>query len=104
MSRLKNTTPLGADFLLLTGLQGCEEISQLFDFHVELLTDLKNEVRFDKIIGQSVTVEMRLFSAEMAFDSRSNRTPNWAWDTLIATGLSRRVSVARNTRPFRRSR
>lgn len=64
---LKITTPLGADVLLLTGLHGCEEISQLFHFHVELLTDLKNEVRFDKIIGQSVTVEMRLLDGNKRY-------------------------------------
>jgi type VI secretion system secreted protein VgrG len=57
---LKITTPLGPDVLLLTGLRGYEEISQLFEFNVNLLADLKEDVRFDKIIGQSVTVEMRL--------------------------------------------
>jgi type VI secretion system secreted protein VgrG len=54
---LKITTPLAADVLLLTALQGSEEMSQLFDFRVELLASLKSDVRFDKIIGQSVTAE-----------------------------------------------
>ncbi len=57
---LKITTPLGADILLLTDVKAREEISHLFTIHVDLLADLKNEVRFDKIIGESVTVEMRL--------------------------------------------
>src|SRR5271165_5646553 len=57
---LRITTPLGPDLLLLTGLRGCEEISHLFKFKVSLIADLNQEVRFDQIIGQSVTVEMRL--------------------------------------------
>lgn len=64
---LKITTPLGADILLLTRFNGHEEISRLFDFHVDLLADLKNEVRFDKIIGQSVTVEMRLLDGSKRY-------------------------------------
>lgn len=55
---LKITTPLGPDILLLTGFHGHEEISRLFDFDVSLIADLNNEVRFDGIIGQSVTMEI----------------------------------------------
>ncbi|HEV1286757.1 MAG TPA: type VI secretion system tip protein TssI/VgrG [Bryobacteraceae bacterium] len=57
---LKITTPLGPDILLLRAVQGHEEISHLFGFHVDMVADQKDEVRFDQIIGQSVTVEMRL--------------------------------------------
>lgn len=57
---LKITTPLGADVLLVAGFQGREQISQLFDFHLDLIADLTKDVRFDGVIGQSVTVEMRL--------------------------------------------
>ncbi len=57
---IKITTPLGEDILLITGLSGHEEISHLFDFKVTLVADTANEVQFDKIIGQGVTVEMRL--------------------------------------------
>ena len=44
--------------MLITGLQGYEEISHLFDFQVTLVADLTTEVHFDGIIGQNVTVEM----------------------------------------------
>jgi len=54
---MKITTPLGEDVLLITGFRGHEEISHLFDFHVEMIADLENEIRFDKIIGLSVTVK-----------------------------------------------
>ncbi len=64
---LKITTPLGADVLFITGLQGREEISRPFDFNVDLIADLKKEVRFDKIIGQSVTVEMRLLDNSVRY-------------------------------------
>lgn len=57
---IKITTPLGADVLLVTGWTGHEEISGLFNFQAELIADRKNKVRFDQIVGQSVTVEMRL--------------------------------------------
>jgi type VI secretion system secreted protein VgrG len=55
---LKITTPLGPDILLISRLHGHEEISHLFDFQLSLIADLTNEVRFDAIVGQSVTVEM----------------------------------------------
>jgi type VI secretion system secreted protein VgrG len=57
---LKITTPLGPDILLLREFKGHEEISRLFGFHVDMVADQKDEVRFDQIIGQSVTVELRL--------------------------------------------
>ncbi len=57
---LKITTPLGPDTLLIRGLHGHEEISQLFTFEANLVADLTEDVRFDKIMGQSVTVQMRL--------------------------------------------
>ena len=54
------TTPLGQDVLLLHRLRGREAISQLFSFQAEFLAKLGAEVRFDQILGQKVTVEMRL--------------------------------------------
>jgi type VI secretion system secreted protein VgrG len=64
---LKITTPLGADILLITGFQGREEISHLFDFRVDMIADLTNEVRFDGIVGQSVTVQMRLLDGSQRY-------------------------------------
>jgi type VI secretion system secreted protein VgrG len=57
---LKITTPLGPDILLLRGFQCREEISRPFELQAEMVADRKDEVRFDQIIGQSVTVEIRL--------------------------------------------
>jgi len=58
------TTPLGPDVLLLTDFRGHEGISQLFSFHLDLLAERETEVRFDKILGENVTVELRLFNGE----------------------------------------
>ncbi|HET7441049.1 MAG TPA: type VI secretion system tip protein TssI/VgrG [Terriglobales bacterium] len=54
------TTPLGEDVLLLTGIKGAEEISQLFSFQLELLAEPERNIQFDGIVGQNVTVELRL--------------------------------------------
>jgi type VI secretion system secreted protein VgrG len=57
---LTATTPLGKDMLLLTGLRGHESISNLFTFRLDFLAEGGSDIRFDKILGQKVTVEMRL--------------------------------------------
>jgi len=59
---LKISTPLGPDVLLITNIQGREAISRLFHFQLNLIADRQKlgEIRFDSILGQSVTVEMSL--------------------------------------------
>ena len=57
---LQVTTPLGPDVLLLTGFRGHEAISQLFAFELELLAENGTKVLFEKLLGQSVTVRLRL--------------------------------------------
>ena len=57
---LSVTTTLGKDMLLITRLRGQESISQLFQFQLDFLAEVGTEIHFDKIIGQTVTVEMRL--------------------------------------------
>ena len=61
------TTPLGKDVLLLTGFRSQEAISQLFYLQVDLLADLNTEIQFDRIVGQTVTVEMRLANEEKRY-------------------------------------
>ena len=57
---LKITTPLGPDVLLITNFRGREAISRLFQFQLNLIADRQklSEIRFDRILGQCVTVEM----------------------------------------------
>jgi type VI secretion system secreted protein VgrG len=66
-SPLAITTPLGKDILLLTGFRGHEAISELFNFQVDLLAEVGNEIHFDRIVGQNVTVEMRLANNEKRY-------------------------------------
>ncbi len=52
-------TPLGPHVLLLRGFTGQESLSRLFSFELDLLsTDA--EIKFENIIGQKVTVRVRL--------------------------------------------
>jgi type VI secretion system secreted protein VgrG len=60
-------TPLGKDVLLLTGLRGHEAISRLFSFQVDLLAEVQREIRFDRILGQNVTVELLLAGGEKRY-------------------------------------
>ena len=52
-------TPLGDDVLLLAHLSGYEAVSRLFKFNLDLLSE-KKTISFDDIVGQKVTVSMRL--------------------------------------------
>ena len=59
------TTPIGPDALLLTGFSGTEALSQLFEFHLDLLAE--NDVPFDRIVGQEANIEMRLGNGEKRY-------------------------------------
>ncbi len=60
--RLKVTTPLGDDILILSGFSGREAISQPFFFQLECVAANENtkKVVFDSLLGQSITVEIDL--------------------------------------------
>jgi type VI secretion system secreted protein VgrG len=55
-------TPLGEDVLLLVGFQGCESVSQLFHFTLDLLSpnEKADGVDFGKVLGQKIGVELRV--------------------------------------------
>lgn len=57
---LQITTPLGKDVLLITKLKGHESISQLFQFDLEMHAEVASVVKFEKILGQPVTIHMDL--------------------------------------------
>ena len=61
------TTPLGQDTLLITDLRGREGISQLFHYQLDLLAQRDTEIRFDKILGESVTVQLRLLNEDKRY-------------------------------------
>ncbi|MBK8598927.1 MAG: type VI secretion system tip protein VgrG [Holophagales bacterium] len=58
--KLRVTTPLGEDTLLLTAFSGTGAISTLFGYRLEMLADSKTEISFDAILGQNLTIHMQL--------------------------------------------
>jgi type VI secretion system secreted protein VgrG len=56
---LSVTTPLGADALLLVGIEGREAISELFRFDFQLLAENGAEVPFEKLLGQKIAATIR---------------------------------------------
>ncbi len=57
--RLQVTTPLGADKLLVRGFTGEEQISGLFRYQLELVSEDKG-LDFDSIVGQGATVKLAM--------------------------------------------
>jgi type VI secretion system secreted protein VgrG len=57
---LEVSTSLGEDVLLLVGFSGQEAISQLFDFHLDLIAENRKAVAFDKLLGQKITIRLGL--------------------------------------------
>ena len=79
------TTPLGKDALLLTGFRGSEAISELFHFQLDLLADVQTDIRFDRLLGQSVTVELTLLNGEKRyFNGLINRLSEGARDDAFS--------------------
>ena len=54
------TTALDKDDLLLERFWGQEAVSSLFTFHLDLLAENKTNIPFEKLIGETATVELRL--------------------------------------------
>jgi type VI secretion system secreted protein VgrG len=57
---LSVNTPLGTDVLLLLGFSGHEGISQLFSFQLDLMAIDPGKVKFEKLLGQPITVALTL--------------------------------------------
>src|SRR5262245_36631421 len=67
-SPLAVMTPLGKDALLLTGFSGHEGVSQLFGFQLDLVADNSQDVPFDKLVGQPVTVRVGMPGGDRYFN------------------------------------
>ncbi len=59
--KLKLTTPLGANKLLLRSFRGEERISDLFEFRLEMASE-DNAIDFSAIVGKAVTITLTLAS------------------------------------------
>lgn len=58
--KVRVTTPVGEEVLLLKGFSGTEEISRPFRFQVEMIAENKKKVPFDAMLGEKVTVHLLL--------------------------------------------
>lgn len=64
---LQIITPLGEDALFVTGFQGDEAISTVFCYAVDLAADGGAAVQFERLLGQNVTLSLRLSSGEIRY-------------------------------------
>jgi type VI secretion system secreted protein VgrG len=53
-------TPLGTDVLLFHGMHAREELGRISELQVELLSDPRNVINLDDILGKNVTVKLAL--------------------------------------------
>jgi len=56
--RAEFTSPLGKDVLVLTDFSASEGLSELFEYHIEALSEQEN-IDFDKAIGQGCMVKLK---------------------------------------------
>src|SRR6266851_5114105 len=52
------TTPLGKDVLVLTDFSGSEGLGELFEYHIEALSEQEN-IDFDQAIGHGCKVKLK---------------------------------------------
>lgn len=77
---LSFTSPLGPNKLLAMGFSGSEEISELFDFSVDLLAEPETVVDPTALVGKRVTLELQIT------DTGTKRYFNGIVASLEATG------------------
>jgi type VI secretion system secreted protein VgrG len=82
--RLKVTTPLGKDVLLLNGFSGHEAISRPFFFQLECVAENATTIAFDKLLGQKITVTLSLPGGkERCINGVCNRVAQGARDATF---------------------
>jgi len=59
-------TPLGKDVLLFRRMAGVEELGRIFQYELELCSE-NQDIKFDDIIGQNVTVRMNYDDSEARY-------------------------------------
>ena len=55
---LRIATPLGDNTLIMLSISGSEEISELFEFQLDLASE-RNDISFEQLAGQVVTIGIR---------------------------------------------
>jgi type VI secretion system secreted protein VgrG len=85
------TTPLGKDIFLLTGFSGHEAISQLFNFQLDVAVDNAQIGKvldaansgFANVLGQSITIEIRLRGKKRYINGICNRVTQGDQDSTF---------------------
>jgi type VI secretion system secreted protein VgrG len=70
-------TPLGEDVLVLKSFSGAEGLGELFEFHVEALSEQAN-INFDNAIGQACTLRVTTYKNEERFFCGILTDAQWA--------------------------
>jgi type VI secretion system secreted protein VgrG len=55
-------TPLGENVLALINIEGTEALGDMFEFHVEALSEKEN-IDFDKALGQGCTLKLKAYGS-----------------------------------------
>ncbi len=58
--KIRVTTPIGEDVLLLKSFEGTDELSRPFRYRLEMIAENKAKVPFDGVLGKKVTVHLQL--------------------------------------------
>jgi type VI secretion system secreted protein VgrG len=57
-------TPLGDNVLALISLEGTEGLGELFEYHIEALSEKEN-IDFDKALGQGCTLKLDAYASKL---------------------------------------
>jgi type VI secretion system secreted protein VgrG len=80
---LKVTTPLGANAFVLTNFSAREGLSQPFQYYLEMVASNDTEVKFEKLLGQKVTVEIAVQQQSRFFNGIVSRVSQGTRDGTV---------------------
>jgi type VI secretion system secreted protein VgrG len=70
-------TPLGKDVLVLMKFDGVEALGELFEFHVDALSEDEN-IDFDKALGRSCTIKLKAYDGKVRIFDGILAQAQWA--------------------------
>jgi len=72
-------TPLGEDVLCLKSFSGSEGMGELFEFHIDALSEQEN-IKFDQALGQTCTLKLKTYEQKERFFCGVLTDAQWAGD------------------------
>ena len=70
-------TPLGEDVLCLKSFSGSEGMGELFEFHIDALSEQEN-IKFDQALGQACTIKLKTYEQKERFFCGVLTDAQWA--------------------------